>query len=507
MSTGVDRERLANVLFLIGRALVRKTPFKSLSSLPILAGLLLSIGVQSAPAEPLGAYETSELWFNSLTADQRTDVQDMLIWTGDYNHLVDGVFGSSTYKAIAGFEKRYGTRQDGSLNSGELAELRQIAEREKQRTGFEQVYDDRWQFSMGLPTKSVAKKETSKDGTVWESSDKRLVITILRSGYEGSDFADMYRNLVVNKAFGEVDFSTFRPGFFILSGRINGTQFYMRLHDEGGSVVGFLAFWDGNDASETRKLIVAMSNSMASLAIPKPSAAATPSPPSGEERIEQSVLPPPTLPLQSGTGFFVNWSGVLLTNAHVVEGCSDAVLRFVDGREVKATIDHRGTSVDLAVLRSAVRPPSVAVFRSNPPLRLGTDIVLFGYPLLDLLTSTGNLGSGLVSGLAGPRNDASLIQISAPVQSGNSGGAVLDKSGHVVGIVVAKTNITGEGDQMEIVQQANFAINADVARAYLIERGVTPLEAPSGAEKPTADIADEARQFTAIVICQPGAPR
>jgi S1-C subfamily serine protease len=315
----------------------------------------------------------------------------------------------------------------------------------------------------------------------------------------------MYRNLIVNKTLGDVEFSTFKPGFFILSGKMNGAQFYTRLHDDNGSVIGFLAFWDGRDAAETRKLIVAMSNSMA-LPTKKPPSK-TPSPPAqpGDDRIDQSALPPPTAPLQSGTGFFVTWSGNLLTNAHVVEGCSDAMLKFVDGREVRATIAHRDTAIDLAVLRSTVRPPSVAVFRSNPPLRLGTDVVVFGYPLLDLLTPTGNLVNGLVSGLAGPRNDASLIQISAPVQSGNSGGAVLDRSGHVVGVVVAKTNFTGEGDQIEIVQQVNFAINGDVARAYLVEKEILPLDASSDADRPTADIADDAKQFTAIVLCQPGA--
>jgi S1-C subfamily serine protease len=138
---------------------------------------------------------------------------------------------------------------------------------------------------------------------------------------------------------------------------------------------------------------------------------------------------------------------------------------------------------------------------------LGSDVIVFGYPLLDLLTENGNLVSGLVSALAGPRNDASLIQITAPVQSGNSGGAVLDKSGHVIGVVAAKTNITGEGDQIEIIQLSNFAINGDVAKAYLIERGIFPIEATSNADRPTADVADDARQFTAIVMCQPGAPR
>jgi peptidoglycan hydrolase-like protein with peptidoglycan-binding domain len=475
--------------------------------MPIVASLLLVSTIQDAGAEPLGDYEASELWFNSLSMDERTNVQDLLIWTGDYNHLVDGTFGSSTHKAIRGYEKRNGSRADGALDSGELTALRRAASEEQQRVGFKQVYDDKWQLSLGLPTRKISKKETNNDGTLWESSDKRFNVTLIRSRYEGKDFAETYRNLIANDTFGNVAFSTFRPGFFILSGKYNGAQFYVRLHDDGGSVVGFVAFWDGRDAAETRKLIVAMSNSMAALTKSEPPQVINSPSSLGEERIIQQPLPAPTAPLQSGTGFFVTWSGNLVTNAHVVEGCSEAVLRFVDGREVKAVIAHREESIDLAILRTAVKPPSVAVFRSHPPLRLGSDVIVFGYPLLDLLTENGNLVSGLVSALAGPRNDASLIQITAPVQSGNSGGAVLDKSGHVIGVVAAKTNITGEGDQIEIIQLSNFAINGDVAKAYLIERGISPIEATSHADRPTADVADDARQFTAIVMCQPGAPR
>ena len=62
---------------------------------------------------------------------------------------------------------------------------------------------------------------------------------------------------------------------------------------------------------------------------------------------------------------------------------------------------------------------------------------MVGYPLRGLLASEANVSTGAVSALAGPGDDRRLIQITAPVQSGNSGGPVLDAAGNVVGVVSA----------------------------------------------------------------------
>ncbi len=76
---------------------------------------------------------------------------------------------------------------------------------------------------------------------------------------------------------------------------------------------------------------------------------------------------------------------------------------------------------DLALLKSAKAYSSVAAFRSGRGVRTGEDIVVTGFPLHGLLTSDINVTKGIVSALAGPRDDRRMIQITAPVQPGNSG--------------------------------------------------------------------------------------
>src|SRR5271166_3985795 len=117
--------------------------------------------------------------------------------------------------------------------------------------------------------------------------------------------------------------------------------------------------------------------------------------------------------VQSGTGFAVG-----------------------DGR-VK-TIDP---SNDIAIIQSA-RPISRPLrFRTGDPLKPGDDIIVIGFPLRGLLSSAPTVTTGIVSSLAGLRDDRTRFQISAPVQPGNSGGPVLDKEGNVVGMVVSKLNV------------------------------------------------------------------
>ena len=101
------------------------------------------------------------------------------------------------------------------------------------------------------------------------------------------------------------------------------------------------------------------------------------------------------------------------------------------------------------------------------------------------------------------RDDSRYLQISAPVQPGNSGGPLLDASGHLVGIVTAKLNamrlarFTGD-----IPQNVNFALKAEVARTFLDSKGIVYQTARSDQQLSPADVGDIARPFTVHVECE-----
>jgi S1-C subfamily serine protease len=206
--------------------------------------------------------------------------------------------------------------------------------------------------------------------------------------------------------------------------------------------------------------------------------------------------------VRSGTGFVVSNDRLLLTSQHVVENCEEVLVNIPPGQQRKGTFVAASKDLDLALLRVEGNTADSAHFREGRGVRPGEDIMVFGFPLSGALASSGNVTRGTVTALAGIGNDPNTLQISAPVQSGNSGGAVLDKSGNVVGVVSSKLDavsmaaLTGE-----LAQNVNFAIKRTTVLNFLDAHGVAYYLRPSRSELQPAEIAEEARRFTYKVDC------
>jgi TPR repeat protein/uncharacterized protein YecT (DUF1311 family) len=196
----------------------------------------------------------------------------------------------------------------------------------------------------------------------------------------------------------------------------------------------------------------------------------------------------------------------VLTNSHVVDSCRQ--IRILSGNQNgTARVVARDDRNDLALLVTDVRPASVANWRLS--IRQGEDVVVYGFPLADVLAAAGNVTVGNVTALAGLGNDARFLQISAPVQPGNSGGPLLDRSGNVVGIVVAKLDALKTASTIgDIPQNVNFAIKASVVAAFLGANGVAQPEGASGPALSTPDLAERAKALAMQVVCvRPDTPR
>ena len=108
----------------------------------------------------------------------------------------------------------------------------------------------------------------------------------------------------------------------------------------------------------------------------------------------------------------------------------------------------------------------------------------------------------LVNSLAGFANDTRFLQISAPVQPGNSSGPLLDQGGNIVGIVTAKLNaIKIAQNTGDIPQNVNFAIKASLVRDLLEVNDLDYDTASSVTELDPTDIYDKAKDFTVLVEC------
>lgn len=209
-------------------------------------------------------------------------------------------------------------------------------------------------------------------------------------------------------------------------------------------------------------------------------------------------------PSSSGTGFFVNGQSWVVTNAHVVEGCTSVSVPQM-GTGDALVVDKQN---DLAAfkLASGIGNPHLPLRRSQP--RLGEDIAAYGFPLNRILSDSIKVTTGNINSLVGMENDTRYLQVSTPLQPGNSGGPILDQWGSVVGVSTAVlgtkfTDATGIAPQ-----NVNFAVRSNVVELFLQSRNI-PYETadPGHDEKPlsTADLSDKAVPAVVQVLCH-GAP-
>lgn len=156
---------------------------------------------------------------------------------------------------------------------------------------------------------------------------------------------------------------------------------------------------------------------------------------------------------------------------------------------------------DLALLSIAKPMGSSVAIRTTAAL--GEDVTVAGFPLAGVLSSDLIVASGQVNSLAGLGNDPSTLQISAPVQPGNSGGPLLDRSGTVVGVVVSKLDVARLAKLTgDMAQNVNFAIKPEILRLFLDTNRVPYRSAILGPRIDGIALAERARLFTVQVLCE-----
>lgn len=223
----------------------------------------------------------------------------------------------------------------------------------------------------------------------------------------------------------------------------------------------------------------------------------------------ERTAPLGTTLVSSGTGFFVTGRGHLLTNHHVIDGCNRVVIRVLGEPPMEAQIINANEEVDLALLKTNATPAVWATFRGGRSIRQGDEVVVFGFPLTTLLSQGGNLTAGLVTALSGgPQtiggaDDLRLIQVSAQVAPGNSGGPLMDRSGNIVGVVVSvlSAQVVAERTGGALPQNMNFAVRASMARSFLDTNNVDYDVENSDDHLSVADIGETARRFTGFIEC------
>ena len=161
----------------------------------------------------------------------------------------------------------------------------------------------------------------------------------------------------------------------------------------------------------------------------------------------------------SGSGFIISEDGYILTNYHVIEDSETVTVATYDNETYEAEVIGYDESNDIAVVKIDAENLTPVTLGDSDTLRVGDTVYAIGNPLGEL---TFSLTHGLVSALSrdvklGSGSTMSLIQTDCAINSGNSGGALFNIYGEVVGITNAKYSSSGYSSEAEI-DNIGFAI-------------------------------------------------
>ncbi|HYG15750.1 MAG TPA: serine protease [Bacteroidia bacterium] len=188
----------------------------------------------------------------------------------------------------------------------------------------------------------------------------------------------------------------------------------------------------------------------------------------------------------SGTGFLVSENGYVVTNYHVIEDARDIYLYFSTDSSVnkcKASIVSEDKTNDIAVLKidSGFVSPGKIPYTFSDNYNVSDEVFTIGYPQPDIMGSSYKYTKGEISSLSGIENNITMMQITTPLQPGNSGGPLFNKNGEVVGITTSTLNpFYIARYQGNIPQNVNYAVKSDY---------IKPL-VKSYMDKSTSSIAD-----------------
>ncbi len=169
--------------------------------------------------------------------------------------------------------------------------------------------------------------------------------------------------------------------------------------------------------------------------------------------------------VSSGSGFFISKDGYIATNAHVVK--DGVVYEITVNNDSDISIKYNAKAIlidevnDVAILK--IEDENYIDFNQIPysietSTKIGEEVFTIGYPLSSLMGNNFKVSNGIINANTGIQDDVRFIQISTPIQAGNSGGPLFNKDGNIVGLTTSKLNEDAIG---QTVENVNYAIKAN----------------------------------------------
>jgi TPR repeat protein len=206
-------------------------------------------------------------------------------------------------------------------------------------------------------------------------------------------------------------------------------------------------------------------------------------------------------PKFSGTGFFITGDGYLISNYHVVRDAAKVRL-VTDAGLIDASVVKVDAANDLALLKTSgtFQPLPIAASRT---VKLGSTVATVGFPDTGLQGFSPKLAKGEIASLSGAGDDPRYFQISVPVQPGNSGGALVEAHGNVVGMVAAKLDASvALAASGALPENVNYAVKSSLLLSFLesVPDVDAKLKDPNTKDESFEDVVKSAQDGAVLVL-------
>lgn len=426
-----------------------------------------------------------------LTRDERAELQVALKWAGFYNSTIDAAFGRGTRNAMAAWQKANGIEPTGILTTMQRAELLRQYNAVLDGMNMAPYTDPRAGISIDLPLGAVRFDRFEAPFALFEPTgtvDDARVLLISQPG-DRQTMAGLYEIMQTLEIVPRDGNRKRDRNGFVLTGANDRIVSHTEVGLSGGQIKGWTLIWPAGDEERRSRILGMMKSSF--------------------ERID-GVLDPALVsddgqqvdlvsglrvrkPLRTGSGFFVENRGTVLTSAATVSGCGRVTLDDVHDAEISARDDRLG----LATLRpqETLAPRGIAAFSAQEP-RLQSDIAVAGYSFGGVLTAP-TLTFGTLADLRGLAGETSLKRLALTALPGDTGGPVLDASGGVIGVLLPRE----DGNGRRLPDEVSFASRIDSTLPFLQASGVAvSMSTATGALAPE-DLTALATNMTVLVSC------
>lgn len=385
--------------------------------------------------------------FTNLKRAEKLELQNILQKLELYRSTIDATFGSDTYIAIFAYNILFNQRIEISTDN----EARQLFEQIRNHKKFS-YFDE----SANPQTAGGVDNVLCSDGDAERCSDEWLC-------YYFGDFPINYNNIYGR----EVKKRGLTCGSLSAKTEKNIETVKVKTCDDDPNICGAVELCQRASVQQNGKQTWRKSSSAAAYVEAAKSVGLTCNVQNKPDKEE-------VYRVASGTGFFVSDNGYVVTNQHVIDGCTETRVHSRE-KTLPSSLIAKDAQNDLALLQVDFTPSQFFRLSEENPSLL-QEIIAAGYPFGNRISNSIKVTRGIVSATAGLGDNVSQIQIDAALQPGNSGGPIIDEGGSVVGVAVAKLDAEYTLENFgTLPENTNFGIKVSVVKS-LLESNNVPFE-------------------------------